>query len=237
MARLFSLPCTDACSRKEFFEACEFVAQVRAQLCCGAHVAPPSAQLIEIAGGHGLVGILLACLERRRFPRVVIADRHKPPSFAVIRAAAAAVAPWVDDCVEYQEVDISTRFARAPKEGGHREHPDDERRARPLLLPHGCAVVCVHACKSLTDEILHAAMEARAESIAAMPCCYGHSHAAESAPTAIRGALGVAVAADIQRTYDLVAAGYTVQWRYIPAAITPMNRILLAKRLHAAEGE
>ena len=43
------------------------------------------------------------------------------------------------------------------------------------------------------------------------------------------GYKGIA-ATDTDRTYRLHAAGYTVRWRYIPEAITPMNRVLIATR-------
>ena len=118
-----------------------------------------------------------------------------------------AVAPWVGDRVEYAEADFSA------KDG----------------LPTGCAVVSIHGCKSLTDEVLTAVISAHASTIALMPCCYGHSFAAERAPAALRTYLGVAIAADVQRTYRLEAEGYSVNWRHIPSVITPMNRILLAK--------
>mmetsp|Transcript_21144 Transcript_21144/g.62737 ORF Transcript_21144/g.62737 Transcript_21144/m.62737 type:complete len:100 (-) Transcript_21144:58-357(-) len=69
-----------------------------------------------------------------------------------------------------------------------------------------------------------------------MPCCYGHSLAAQAAPLALRKSLGVALAADVQRTFTLEAAGYAVQWRHVPAACTPMNRILIARRTRAHRG-
>jgi hypothetical protein len=171
------------------------------------HCAAGESTLLEVAGGHGLLGVLCAVFERR-FARVVVTDRRRPPSFTQVLKAATEVAPWVAERVTY----IETEFEGAG------------------LLPAGSAVVCVHGCKSLTDIILQAAIEARVESMACMPCCYGHSAAAERAPPALRRSLGVALAADIERTYLLEGAGYGVHWRYIPSAITPMNRILTARR-------
>ena len=40
----------------------------------------------------------------------------------------------------------------------------------------------------------------------------------------------VAGAADVHRTYTLEGTGYRVVWRHIPSAITPMNRLLVARR-------
>lgn len=150
-------------------------------------------------------------LHRCRFSRVVIADRRKPASHAAIAAAAIAVAPWVEDVIEYAEEDFAG------------------------TLPAGCVVVSIHGCKSLTDDILTAAIAAQARTVCVMPCCYGHSFAAERAPATLRRHLGVAVAADVQRTIRLEAEGYTVQWRFVPAQVTPMNRILVARRRGGAE--
>lgn len=187
--------------RKEFFEAWEFFAQVRGHL--GDRKSP--VVLVDAAGGHGLLGVICACLDRHRFSRVVIADRRKPASHIAISTAAKAVAPWVQDIVEYVEEDFTG------------------------VLPVGCVVVSIHGCKSLTDDILTAAIAARARTIAVMPCCYGHSFAAEQAPATLRQHLGVAMAADVQRTCRLENDGYSVQWRYVPSQVTPMNRILLAR--------
>ena len=95
-------------------------------------------------------------------------------------------------------------------------------------LPRGCAVACVHGCKSLTDQIIAAAADADARSIACMPCCYRST--ADSAPDAVHGALGAPLATDIMRTIELERLGFTVAWTAIPPTISPMNRILLAHR-------
>ena len=48
-------------------------------------------------------------------------------------------------------------------------------------------------------------------------------------PEALRRSLGVSVAADIHRTYELERLDYTANWRAIPSSITPMNRVLLGR--------
>ena len=86
-------------------------------------------------------------------------------------------------------------------------------------------VVAVHACGALTDAVLQTAVTLGAP-VAVLPCCY--TGMAAAAPSVLRQSLGVALAADVHRTYALERHGYVVDWAAIPAAITPMNRILVA---------
>ena len=198
-----------ALDRKEFFETFELFEQVRGALSCGHD--SQSRTCVECAAGHGLLGILIGALEQTRFDHVVVTDRRKPASFERCLEAAASVAPWIRELVSFAEADFTSADALK-------------------LLPAGCAVVCVHGCNSLTDHVIARAVGAAAESLAVMPCCYAHSEAAEAAPAALRSAMGVALAADVQRTYRLEDAGYEVAWRHIPSTITPMNRVLVARR-------
>ena len=82
-----------ALDRKEFFETWELFEQVRASL----RGAAGCATLVEVAGGHGLLGLLAATFERRRFDEVLIADLTRPASFGVLLEATCSVAPWVAD--------------------------------------------------------------------------------------------------------------------------------------------
>lgn len=202
------LAARNALDRKEFFETWEFFEQARASLQCGAGCKT----FCEVAGGHGLLGVLVAVFERSRFDRVVIADLSRPASHSVIVAAAASVAPWVAERVTFTEADFT------------------DATVATQLLPEGCAVACVHGCKSLTDKVIASATAARAESLVVLPCCYAHAEAAEAAPQALRAGMGVALAADVHRTYRLEDLGYRVVWRHIPSVITPMNRLLVARR-------
>ncbi len=89
----------------------------------------------------------------------------------------------------------------------------------------GVSVLGLHACGALTDAVLRLA-SARGALCAVMPCCY--TGTAAGAPPGVRRALGVAAAADVDRSYRLQAQGYSVDWAAIPKRITPMNRILIA---------
>ena len=206
MSRFAMAVATRRCiDRKEFFEACEFFAQVQGTLVADDGL------LIDVAGGHGLVGTLVALFKSKDFERVIIRDPRRPKAFDEVVSAAVEVAPWVGGRITYEQKKVL---------------PSDP-------LPRGgAAVVCVHGCKSLTDRIIAAAAQAEARSIALMPCCYPSD--AAHAPTALVQSLGTPLASDVQRTYDLQMHGYEVRWKAIPQSITPMNRILIASRTSVA---
>lgn len=191
-----------AIDRKEFFEACEFFARTRKRL-----AADGDGVLVDAAGGHGLVGALCAIFLGKQFERIIVRDVRRPKAFDAVVSAAVEVAPWVEGRIVYDQQKVGLLH-----DG----------------LPRGCAVVGVHACRGLTDKIIAAAADADARCVALMPCCYEGT--AADAPVALRQALGVPMAADIQRTYTLEAHGYSVAWKAIPRCISPMNRILLAHR-------
>eukprot|EP00965_Chrysotila_dentata_P178335 5889887-Pleurochrysis_carterae.AAC.4 len=194
---------------KEFFEAFEFFSRVRGSLKCGPGL-QSNGILFDVAGGHGLVGALFAVFEWRRYGSVVIADTHRPPSFDAVLDAVKEAAPWGAARISY----VSGEQA-------------DMRKAGAELLTDGCAMACVHGCNTLTDEVIDAATDRGAESLAIMPCCY--AHVAQDGPPALRRSLGVALAADVHRTYAL-ERHFDVHWRAIPDSITPMNRIITARR-------
>ena len=196
-----------AVDRKEFFEAWEFFARCRGSLRSEPGPAPGvPATLIDLAGGHGLVGALFAVFEYKRFESVVVLDAKRPKSYTSVYEAAAEVAPWSAALLDYREGLVNEETA----------------------LPPGCAVACLHGCNALTDTAILVAARSRASTLAVMPCCYAQT--GQGAPEALRRSLGVSVASDIHRTYELERLGYAVNWRAIPAAITPMNRVLLGRR-------
>ena len=200
-----------AVDRKEFFETWEFFARARGSL--------RGSTLVDVAGGHGLLATLFAIFESKRFTSVLVADTRRPKAFESVLAAAAEVAPWAVGSIEYVAGEPADMF----------------RGEGAALLPHDCAVACVHGCGALTDAVLQAALAAEAASLAVMPCCYGGL--ARDAPRALRRSLGVALAADIERTAYLEERGYRVDWRALPRVITPLNRIIIAKRAGGASKE
>ncbi|MEO0600389.1 MAG: methyltransferase, partial [Myxococcota bacterium] len=158
-------------------------------------------RMADLCAGHGLVGLLFAT--ERVVEHVLLVDRVRPPAFGRALAAVASVFPQVRDKVEFVEADVRT-----------------------VELSPGTRSVAVHACGEATDACLDRAIAARG-AIAVMPCCY--QNAGRDAPTGLRGALGAQTATDVHRTYRLEEEGFAVDWTAVPAAVTPMNRILLAR--------
>ena len=237
-ALAFELACEEAIDSKEFFEAVEFYLRVRKRV--------RRRVVIDLACGHGLVGLLFACLERS-VEKVVLVDKRRPASFDVLVPALARVAPWVTEKVSFCETDL---FGPS---GGKVDSAQmsaasvlDDFHAVPAELlellsgldlelgeggqadsKYGC--VAVHACGLATDRSLAVASALRGP-VAAMPCCYyGKRQLSErSVPYVLKRALGKALASDIDRTYRLDRAGYHVDWASIPKCVTPMNRIIIA---------
>ena len=159
--------------------------------------------LVDFGAGHGLAGILFAVFARE-VEQVVLIDRCKPPSHAEILAAIVGEAPWVADKVVY----IETTLNRSGE-----------------LVPSGASIIGVHCCGKRSDHVIDLAVAARAR-LALMGCCY--SSTVPGGLEAIERELGSSAATDIDRTYRLRAAGYDVDWSYVPEAVTPMNRIIVA---------
>lgn len=163
--------------------------------------------MIDLCAGHGLLGVVFAAFERS-VERVVLIDRATPKNHERVMAAMAEVAPWVKKKVERRTVDAEG-WEAAVKEVGEE-----------------AAVVSAHACGELTDQVLAAAVSSRLP-VAVMPCCYPWRTC--PGPDVLRGALGVELAHDVDRTYRLERQGYRVLWRRIPESITKMNRIIVGR--------
>ena len=65
-----------AVDRKEFFESTEFFARSRHKL-----RADGGGTLVDVAGGHGLGGVLAAIFMAERFERVIVRDMRRPAAF------------------------------------------------------------------------------------------------------------------------------------------------------------
>jgi len=161
--------------------------------------------VVDLCCGHGLTGLLFGLCERS-VERVLLIDERRPDSHELVMDAIREVGPWAAEKVAFVERPLDLL-----EEAG--------------VVPPGAAVLIVHGCGALTDLGLGVGIAAGGP-IAAMPCCYRIAP-----PIALRGlkdALGKALATDVARTYRLTRAGYQVDWAWIPSAITPMNRVLVA---------
>jgi hypothetical protein len=184
--------------RKELFESWEVASRVRRRV--------RGRPILELAAGHGLVSWLLLLLDPDA-PGARCVDRRKPPSAARLEAALVARWPRLAGKVRWEE------GARG-----------DLRR---IAVDPGEVVVAVHACGTLTDRVLDAALAARA-AVAVLPCCHGGKvHLVRCDTAGLEAWMEGSLAIDAVRALRLRAAGYRVHLQTIPEAITPQNRLLI----------
>jgi hypothetical protein len=156
-------------------------------------------RIVDVAGGHGLLGQVLWLLDQSS-PAVVAVDPAVPPSAATLHAALVHEWPLLAERTQFVKTNLSE-----------------------VLLSQNDLVVSCHACGALTDQVLAAAVAARA-AVAVMPCC----HEAATSPTGgLTGWMDEALAIDVVRAISLSQAGYDVTTVQIPAAITPKHRVLV----------
>lgn len=160
-------------------------------------------EVADVCASHGLVGALYALFEPR-VRRVTLSDARVPESRAEVLAAAREVAPEAAARLVERDGWLAVRG--------------------PELAP-GTALVAVHACGTLSDDCVGLAL-ALGGPLAIMPCCRPHSRS--PAPRVLARELGADTAFDVDRTYRLERAGFTVRWDAVPAVITPMNRVIVA---------
>lgn len=153
-------------------------------------------RVIDLACGHGLVAHLMLLLDDTSASALAV-DTRVPPSAS--RLAAELVRAW-------------------PRLEGR--VTIEQRAIAEVELAHDDVVVSVHACGSLTDEVLDAAIAARTR-VTVLPCCH------EARPSALDGWLDAPLAIDVARVQRLVAASYDVVTQTIASEITPKNRLLL----------
>lgn len=153
-------------------------------------------RVVDVACGHGLVAHLMLLLDDSS-PGALAIDPKIPDSAA--RLAAELVRTW-------------------PRLAGRVVL--EQRALAGLPLGADDVVVSVHACGALTDDVLEAALTARAR-VAVLPCC----HEARRSP--LDGWLDAPLALDVARAQRLIAAGYDVLTQTIDPKITPKNRLLL----------
>ena len=136
---------------------------------------------------------------------MVLVDREKPQVADVISTAVTRTFPELEGKISYRQAFV--------------------RWVGDLVTPD-TVLVGVHACGTKTDHCLDLAIEKRVP-VAVLPCCY--TGTGWTAPAALRSSLGVPLATDVERTYRLQQSGFEVEWDTIPEAVTPMNRVIIAR--------
>lgn len=156
-------------------------------------------RVVDLACGHGLTAAILLILDSTSATGIGV-DRALPASAAKVLSAL---------CADFPRLEALTLC-------------DDDLRRVPLHCDD--VVVSIHACGTLSDEVLERAIEARAR-VAILPCCHDQGR---SDAGGLGGWLSPALAIDVMRAERLRRAGYAVHTQTIPSAITPKNRLLLA---------
>lgn len=157
-------------------------------------------RVVDVAGGHGLLAHVMLVLDNSSSSAVVV-DRAIPPSAAKLHYVLADAFPRLAKRISF----VSCPFTE-------------------FELQDTDVVVSVHACGSLTDEILERAVGARA-SVAVLPCCHDLDG---QTGRELAGWLDGPLAMDVARALRVQAHGYRVWTQTISEQITPRNRLLLA---------
>jgi hypothetical protein len=158
-------------------------------------------RVIDVAGGHGLLAHLMLVLDDTSSEAVVL-DPAVPPSSGALHDAMVRAWPRLAHRIDFVEQQVA-QF---------------EFTARDVI-------VSSHACGTLTDRILDAAIAARAF-VAVLPCCHD---LATCDTGSLAGWMDGALAIDAMRAMRLARHGYLVRTQVIPGDITPQNRLLIGE--------
>ncbi len=157
--------------------------------------------MLDLACGHGLLAHLMLLLDDSS-PDALAVDTRLPPSALILQQALVNAWPRLKGRIELRAGRLEDVAAR-----------------------EGDLLVSAHACGALTDQVLAAAVAARAR-VAVLPCCHDEVTCDAGG---LRGWLDVPTAIDATRVAVLRAAKYAVYTQTIPVEITPKNRLLLGE--------
>jgi len=158
-------------------------------------------RVVDLACGHALVAWIMLLLDDTS-ERALAVDKRIPDSAAKIASAMSEAWPRLAGRIETRAGAIAD-----------------------VAIAKDDVVVSAHACGTLTDEVIDAAVRARAR-VAVLPCC--HDEAACDLG-GLRGWLDAPLAIDATRAAKLRGSGYRVHTQLIPESITPKNRLLLGE--------
>lgn len=156
--------------------------------------------ILELAAGHGLLAAILILLDDSSSTATCI-DIKRPPSQERVLAVLENHWPRLKDRVRFIEA-----------------------RLEDAEVPPGALLVSVHACGTLTDQVLDLAIRSRSR-VAVLPCCHDLR---ECDTGSLAGWMDGPLAVDATRVARLRAEGFRVQTATIPEEITPKNRLLMA---------
>ncbi|BBO71073.1 hypothetical protein DSCA_50030 [Desulfosarcina alkanivorans] len=156
-------------------------------------------RVVDLACGHGLLAHIMLLLDDTS-PGALAVDNHLPRSARRLSDELIDAWPRLGGRIRWAETDIDA-FDLSPSD----------------------LVVSVHACGTLTDTVLGKAVGAGAR-VAVLPCCHDLKRCDTGG---LEGWLDGPTAVDVTRAAHLRACGYRVMTRYIPADITPKNRLLM----------
>lgn len=185
---------------------------------------PDIPRVADIAAGHGLLAWILVLMARagdKPFPRTAVAvDINRPRSADILAASISRRWPDLAGTVHYVE-----------------------GSAEAVRSDQTTLFVAAHACGSLSDHVLLAALRSRSP-LAIMPCCHSLRKQRDSLLSLAElsglatewpdlsqadAAVGPSAAIDEFRKAALTNAGYAVQDATIQPEITAFHRIILAR--------
>ncbi len=158
-------------------------------------------RVVDLACGHALVAHLMLLLDDSSGCAVAV-DRRLPATAAKLSQALVSAWPRLAARVALVEAPLAD-----------------------VAVSSDDVIVSAHACGALTDLVLARAIAARAR-VVVLPCCHDEATCDSGGLT---GWVDGALAIDLTRAAHLRQEGFVVITQAIPAAITPKNRLLLAK--------
>jgi hypothetical protein len=190
-------------------------------------VFPESLRVADLAAGHGLLAWILVLLARAGdvplLRTAVAVDIKRPISADALAAAMTSRWPELTDVVHYVEGSIDAVFA--------------EDGPRTLM-------VAAHACGSLSDRVLMAAIKSQCP-VAIMPCCHSLRNQGQTlealalasdlptqaieaiGPSAV--SVGLPAAIDQFRIDVLTALAYEISEDFVQQEITKFHRIIMGR--------
>ncbi len=156
-------------------------------------------RVLDLAAGHGLTAFLMLLLDSSARDATAV-DIRVPASAARVAEALCAQWPRLHSRVAFVAADLRDAHALA-----------------------GDVLIAVHACGTLTDDVIQLALARRA-AVAVLPCCHDLKRCASGN---LAGWINGPLAIDVMRAHTLRSAGYELNASHIPEAITPHNRLLI----------